>query len=307
MSKPNLQALRKALFSKLTQQNLDIYAKALANLPPLRADHIIFNREQVCFAAKNHLVSSGELERLRAVLLSFCPWKKGPFNIFGIEIDAEWRSDLKWQRLLPYVGSLEGQVVADIGCNNAYYMYRMLDLQPKLVMGFEPYAKHWFTFQLFQKLAPQKQLTLELFGAEHLDHFEQCFDSIFCLGILYHHTDPIGLLRKIYQSLKPGGQLFIDCQGIPGEGSYALFPQNRYAQARAIWFLPTQECLLNWLRRSQFRNIELIYSGELSTEEQRRTTWADVDSLEEFLDPKNPQLTVEGYPRPHRFYLKALR
>ena len=30
-----------------------------------------------------------------------------------------------------------------------------------------------------------------------------------------------------------------------------------------------------------------------------------IDSLQEFLDPEDPSLTVEGYPAPWRYYLIA--
>ena len=46
------------------------------------------------------------------------------------------------------------------------------------------------------------------------------------LSILYHHTDPVGLLKKMRQALAPGGKLIIDCQGIAGEESMCLVPEK---------------------------------------------------------------------------------
>ena len=241
------------------------------------------------------------LELLRA----FVPWKKGPFSLFGVDIDAEWRSDLKWQRLEPFVGPLAGKRVADIGCNNGYYMLRMAPYQPEVVVGFEPYGKYWYNFALLQSLAQAERLAFELLGVEHIHLFERFFDVVFCLGILYHHTDPVGILTKIRRSLRHGGKVIIDCQGIAGESSCALVPRGRYAGARGVWFLPTLACLENWLLRADFKVITPIWAGALTPEEQRATPWAPIASLADFMDPCDPTRTIEGYPAPQRFYLMA--
>ena len=58
--------------------------------------------------------------------LSWCFFVR---RLFGVDIDTEWRSDWKWDRIEPHLGvSLEGKVVADIGCANGYFMFRMLEV-----------------------------------------------------------------------------------------------------------------------------------------------------------------------------------
>jgi tRNA (mo5U34)-methyltransferase len=146
-------------------------------------------------------------------------------------------------------------------------------------------------------------LDFEMFGVEHVDHFSGVFDSIFCLGILYHHTDPVGLLRKMAKALRSRGRLFIDCQGIPGTDPVALTPAGRYAGAGGVWFLPTRSCLENWIRRAGFSRMTWIHAEPLSIEEQRTTEWAPVRSLADFLDPQDRSRTIEGYPAPQRFYV----
>lgn len=252
-------------------------------------------------------IAPADHNQLQRTLQTFCPWKKGPFQIFGQQIDAEWRSDLKWDRLLPHISSLEGRKVADIGCHNGYFMFRMMDQHPQRVIGFEPVLKHFWAFQMLQNLIQGDRLNFELLGVEHIHWFSRFFDSIFCLGILYHHTDPIGLLRKMHQALAPKGELIIDCQGIPGEMPVALTPKKRYAKAKGIWFLPTQSCLEHWIRRAGFQNIRIIFAEPLAVFEQRRTAWANIDSLAEFLNPEDPTQTIEGYPAPWRFYAIATK
>jgi tRNA (mo5U34)-methyltransferase len=241
--------------------------------------------------------------RLHTALKAFIPWKKGPFALAGHDIDAEWRSDWKWDRFWPYIRSLKGEVVADIGCNNGYYMYRMLAAGAKQVVGFEPMARHALNFELLQNLHPTPALDFEMLGVEHVDLFSGVFDTIFCLGILYHHTDPVDLLRKMAKALRYRGRLFIDCQGIPGDDPVALTPAGRYAGAGGIWFLPTRSCLENWIRRAGYTRITWIHAAALSTAEQRTTEWAPFKSLPEFLDLSDPSKTIEGYAAPERFYL----
>ena len=282
------------------------FLQAIENLPQFKSERCEIDQNEVEVGGVGEL-KSDEKDLFDRALKAFVPWKKGPFKLFGTSIDSEWRSDLKWERLKGHFSSLEGKRVADIGCHNGYFMFRMAAQNPELVIGFEPYAKHLINFQLIQQYAQVPNLAFELLGVEHIHLYPSFFDTVFCLGILYHHTDPVGLLRKIYRSLKPGGELIIDCQGIPGEDPHALVPSGRYARARGIWFLPTLSCLKNWLKRAQFRDIQCFYGQPLSTEEQRSSEWAPIDSLKEFLDPHDPSKTVEGYPAPWRFYVKVKR
>jgi len=77
---------------------------------------------------------------------------------------------------------------------------------------------------------------------------------------------------------------------------------------KGVYFLPTLETLKNWLTRTRFNRIEVFFSEPLSTEEQRITDWAKVNtSLNESLDPNDKSKTIEGYEAPHRFYLRARR
>ena len=195
--------------------------------------------------------------------------------------------------------------MADIGCHNGYFMYRMLKDKPKHIIGFEPVGKHWFNFHMLNDLLAPNQLSFELFGVEHMELFENSFDTIFCLGILYHHTDPIGLLRQMKKALKPKGELWIDCQGIAGDEPVAYMPDGKYTGARGFWFLPTTSCLINWVKRAGFQHSLVVFDEKLQPEEQRPSKWAPIKSLENFLDPHDTTKTIEGHPAPKRIYLRA--
>ena len=119
------------------------------------------------------------------------------------DLDSEWQSHLKWNRILPYCSDLKGKTIADLGCHNGYFMFRMLPLKPKMVIGFEPYVKNWHTFKLLQTFTKVGHIFFEPYGVEHIHNFRKVFDTVFCLGLLYHLTDPLGALKKIHSSLKP--------------------------------------------------------------------------------------------------------
>lgn len=285
----------------LVTPKMAAYADAVEAIPNV-PDSYLCNQDGVVQFKSHSVLTAEQKQAIEVALKTFIPWKKGPFNIFGTAIDAEWRSDLKWQRLEPSLGRLTGQTICDIGSHNGYFMFRMLDHQPKCIIGLEPFAKLHFAFDMLKSWIPQQPVWQEMLGVENIDLFEKCFDTIFCLGILYHHTDPVGILRKIRKALKANGRLILDCQGIPGEDSSALVPKNRYCGARGIWFLPTQSCLHNWVKRSGFQSVSTIFAEPLSTNEQRPTAWAPIKSLANFLHPQQPNLTIEGYPAPWRFY-----
>ena len=85
------------------------------------------------------------LERLRAEpeneqvrrdqLLSLSPWRKGPFELGGVAIDSEWRSNLKWDRVKDKIAPLQDRAVLDVGSGNGYYTLQMQDAGARTVIG----------------------------------------------------------------------------------------------------------------------------------------------------------------------------
>ena len=67
-----------------------------------------------------------------------------------------------------------------------------------------------------------------------------------------------------------------------------------------VWLLPTLAELATWLRRTGFRDVEIVDTAITTTEEQRSTEWMRFESLAEALDPNDPGKTVEGWPAPRR-------
>lgn len=271
----------------------------------LQAQFTDFNNNAVTIGKADEL-NEKDRRLVHETMRSFMPWRKGPFDVFGIEIDAEWQSWRKWDRLLPAMPDLAGKVVADIGCNNGYYMFRMLPHKPRCVVGLEPFLQHYYCFKTLRNLARADELFIELMGVEDVSLFPTCFDVVFLMGIIYHRISPVEMLREIRAAMQPGGVLIIESQAIPGEEPMALFPEERYAKVPGTYFVPTASCLRNWLTRTGFAKVEIFCSHPMSSDEQRKTEWMTFESYDDFLDPRNPSLTVEGYPAPLRVFLRAV-
>lgn len=257
--------------------------------------------------SSSQAITPQDLQRLDSIAESLIPWRKGPFQILDLEIDTEWRSNLKWDRIKSALGDLAGKRVLDVGCGNGYYMFRASELGPELVLGLDPSVPFLLQFEFVQHFAQIPGLQIELLGAEHLRFFKAAFDVILCMGILYHQKNPIEILRQAFQTLRPGGSAIIESQIIPGDDPVALFPEDRYAKARNVFFVPTVTCLTHWIKRAGFSKVETLSVDNTSLDEQRKTRWSTFESLEDFLDPADSSLTVEGYPAPRRAAMIAYR
>ena len=247
-----------------------------------------------------HKLTSQQEAIIQQMILQLIPWRKGPFSLCGFEIDSEWRSNLKWDRAEPALGSLNGKRILDVGCANGYYMFRASSQQPELVVGFDPSERNYLQFEFIQSLVRQKNLSFKMLGVEHCELFPDFFDVVICMGVIYHQRNPLAAIEQLRSALRPGGLLLLETQAIPGEESIAFFPPERYAKLRNVFFVPTVACLTSWLTRLGFVDVSVISLVPANTEEQRRTNFAPDESLAEFLDPSEPTLTREGHPAPLR-------
>ncbi len=247
-----------------------------------------------------------ETKRLiKEIAWAMRPWRKGPFEILDTFIDSEWQSFIKYNLLEPYF-DLEGKDVADIGCNNGYYMFRMLTHNPRSLIGFDPSPLFKTQFDLLNHFI-QSPICYELLGVEHLPFYGKRFDVIFCLGVLYHRSDPVAMLKWLKQGLKEGGEIFLDTFYIEGDEPVALCPGATYAKIPNVYFVPTIKALQNWCEKAGFGYFELLATKPTTFEEQRKTEWIVGESLETFLDPKDRSKTIEGYPAPRRVYVRLRR
>jgi tRNA (mo5U34)-methyltransferase len=245
-------------------------------------------------------LTSLEQQQLEQNLRSLHPWRKGPYNLFGIHMETEWRSDWKWNRLKDHIAPLKHRTVLDIGCGNGYHCWRMLGAGAKAVIGVDPMLLNVMQFLAIKKLHGDAPIHVLPLGIEHIPAGLKAFDTVFSMGVLYHRRSPIDHLMELRDVLQSGGELVLETLVIDGKLGEMLLPEDRYARMRNVWFLPSCAMLESWLRRCGFKNIRLVDVTTTRTEEQRSTDWMRFHSLKDFLDPENPHLTTEGLPAPKR-------
>ncbi|WP_295419642.1 tRNA 5-methoxyuridine(34)/uridine 5-oxyacetic acid(34) synthase CmoB [Sulfurovum sp.] len=298
----NLNSVREERQKWLTWKNIKPYQEAIKALPEYPHAKVTLGNS-IEIQIEN--LSNEEAEQIKQTALLMKPWRKGPFGINDLFIDSEWQSQIKYNLLEPHF-DLRDKIVGDIGCNNGYYLFRMLSQSPKKLIGFDPSAIYYSQFQFINHFV-KSNIVYELLGVEHVAFYEHKFDTLFCLGVLYHRSDPVAMLKSLFKGLNKGGELILDTFMIDGEEEIALTPKDRYSKIPNIYFVPTVNALKNWCCRAGFESVEVLEIMKTESKEQRKTEWIDTQSLEDFLDPNDPEKTVEGYPAPKRVYIKAIK
>ncbi len=280
--------------------HLPAWLRLIDETPSIPTHHRNLNQDVVEIGLSPDI--SSELRKtILQSLRGLMPWRKGPFNLFGIHIDSEWHSDWKWRRLENHIQPLKNRKVLDVGSGNGYFCWRMLGAQAQLIIGIDPLMLNVMQFRIVRKIYGNNPpvYTLPL-GIEDLPVKLNLFDTVFSMGVLYHRRSPIDHLLELKACLRPGGELVLETLIIDGNLGESLVPEGRYANMRNVWFIPSCATLFSWLTRCGYRNIRLVDITVTTQEEQRTTTWMPSQSLSDFLDLNNPTLTCEGLPAPKR-------
>lgn len=301
-----VEALEKA--SSKPDGNLKIWQSALENMPEIPYGKLFTDRSAVSIVSEaGNCPSDQQLKILKESLKQLCPWRKGPFSIFDIFIDSEWRSDMKWQRVAKAISPLKNRKILDIGCGNGYYMFRMLSEQPELVIGADPSMLFLAQFSAVARYAGEIPVFLLPLGFEELPQETSFFDTVFSMGVFYHRRSPFDFLRSLRMMLRPEGELVLETLIIDGDENSVLVPPDRYARMNNVWFLPSAKAMEAWLKKAGFKGVKTVDVSVTTIEEQRTTEWMPGESFECCLSKADKTLTVEGLPAPVRAVFTATR
>ena len=293
---------------------METFCAPFLNVPFLSEDLLIplLERPQVCnrflspqakrWSETLALLDSGESD-LETALMQLKPWRKGPYRLSNMTLDAEWNCFLKWNRMQSVLTDLSGQVVLDIGCNSGFFMFELVRYQPKWILGIDPASIYWYQFQLIQRYYKKRNVFMLPFGFDVLPDLKISYDLILCMGILYHHVEPLSLLKLMKNHLKTGGKIILETLILDQADDTVLKPSGRYARMKNVFFIPTISVLQSWCAEAGFEKVEVVDVSETSSEEQRVTKWSSGQSLDSFLCLSDSSKTVEGYPRPVRAML----
>lgn len=274
----------------------------LENLPEMTATYLDIATN---ITAKNeNSVDRKEKSRIKMLLKCFMPWRKGPFSVYGIYVNSEWQSHWKWNRIINHLPSLKNHTVLDVGCSNGYYLWRMLGAGAKMVVGIDPNLLFLFQFKAICKLIGRHKSKMHFLpiSINSMPSLES-FNMVFSMGMLYHQKSPLEHLLKLKNQIVSRGNLILETIVLNGDKNSVFTPVGRYAGMRNVYFVPSIAALKIWLTKCGFIDIKVISHYTTSITEQRRTTWINSQSLQDFLS--DDFHTIEGYPRPVRAAILA--
>jgi len=241
-------------------------------------------------------------ELLMEALRKLIPWRKGPFMFNELSLESEWNGDIKWQRITKYIKPLKNKRVLDVGAGNGYFTLRMAMEGAKRTLGIEPFLLFNYQFRAIKSMikSPLNAILLPV-KLEDMPK-KPIFDTVFSMGVLYHQRDHMAHLSQLHEMMAPDAELVIETLVVEDPEDYVLVPKGRYAQMRNVYSIPSIKTLKSWLNDANFNNVRVVDVNKTTTEEQRKTAWIGENgaSLEDFLDPLDDSLTIEGYPAPTR-------
>ena len=288
------------------QKDLSVAISQLTN----GITNITCNIKEIISFNNLHQINSDNLQK---VLVNLKPWRKGKFNFQNINVDSEWDSYLKWQRLKNHL-NFNNKTVLDIGAANGYFSLQILNHNPKFVLGLDRTINYYLQYFLLAKLIRSSNINnknkfamLPLTFENYIKSTTYKFDIILSMGVFYHSKSPIEHLLNIKNRLVRGGKLLLETLYIDGDENTLLIPSARYAKMKNVWLIPSIAMLKTLLHRCNFSDIKIIDTSTTDNLEQRATKWSSEKSLEDFLDAKNSDLTSEGYPRPKRVIITATK
>ena len=285
-------------YGQVKDKRIENWKKIISNLPLINTTKVdLLNGISV-----QGKWDSKDKQRTEEDLMQLVPWRKGPFMIQDIFIDAEWQSNMKWERVLDLNIELKGKNILDVGSGNGYYGFRMLGKGAEFVVCLEPNVSHLTQFLVLNHFIKSDRIKMVPRRIEEISFLDKCFDLVFSMGVLYHQRNPESHLNLLASHLKEGGQIILETLIVPDEYGQALIPKSSYANMSNVWFIHSRKGLEDLINKSGLKILKMGPSVKTMPEEQRATKWMPfrslVDGLSQGLDR-----TVEGLPGPDRVVL----
>ena len=285
-------------YGQVKDKRIEEWKKIISNLPLMNLTKVnLINGITV-----RGKWDSKDRKRTEEDLMQLVPWRKGPFTIQDIFIDAEWQSSMKWKRILELDIELKGKNILDVGSGNGYYGFRMLGKGAEFVICLEPNVTHLTQFLALNHFINSDRIRMVPQRIEEISFSDECFDLVFSMGVLYHQRNPGNHLNLLASHLKEEGQIILETLIAPDEYGQALIPKSTYANMSNVWFIHTRKGLEDLVNDSGLKILQIGSSVKTTPVEQRATKWMPFRSLVDGLDQALDR-TVEGLPSPDRVVL----
>ena len=107
---------------------------------------------------------------------------------------------------------------------------------------------------------------LSLYDCNSEEFFDR-FDIVYFPGVLYHLSDPLLALRILFNSLKVGGKILIESEGVEREEPFCRFDGSLIYRAGTKdnltrtgwnWFVPSPSALHRMMREAGFDDIDTL-------------------------------------------------
>ena len=277
--------------------NIPKWSQAIATIDALPKGQVVLKQPYISIHQDDI-----DSKSLKEALQKLRPWRKGPFMINDLMLESEWNGNMKWQRITKHIKPLKNKRVLDVGAGNGYFTLRMAMEGANRALGIEPFLLFNYQFRAIKSMiaSPLNALLLPI----KLEEMPKAplFDTVFSMGVLYHQKDHMEHLHQLQEMMAPDAELVIETLVVEGSEDDILVPRDRYAKMRNVYSIPSIKTLKSWLNDANFNNIRVVDVNKTTTAEQHKTPWIGENgaSLEDFLDPLDDSLTIEGYPAPKR-------
>ena len=99
-------------FENIHHGDFQKWSNVINELPSVSSSVIDLNKGNIVIGKKSDC-SNSERKLIKKQLKQLMPWRKGPYSLFGIYINSEWRSDMKWIRLQDDIKPLKNKLVLE--------------------------------------------------------------------------------------------------------------------------------------------------------------------------------------------------
>ena len=251
-------------YGQVKDKRIENWKKIISNLPLINTTKV----DLVDGITVQGKWDSKDKQRTEEDLMQLVPWRKGPFTIQDIFIDAEWQSNMKWERVLDLNIELKGKNILDVGSGNGYYGFRMLGKGAEFVICLEPNVSHLTQFLALNHFINSNRIRMVPLRIEEISFFDKCFDLVFSMGVLYHQRNPENHLNILTSHLNEGGQIILETLIAPDEYGQALIPKSSYANMSNVWFIHTRKGLEDLINKSGLKILKMGSSVKTMPEEQ---------------------------------------
>jgi len=132
-------------------------------------------------------------------------------RINGYNPDKDWQFKMWRAMQIADNGGLTGKRVLDIGANDGFFTVAAFKAGASEVTAID---MDWSTYpQNLQYASQAWQVAPRIIKADFRTYdFQQRYDVIFFLGVLYHLEDVFGCMLKLNQLLEPQGEIYLETQ-----------------------------------------------------------------------------------------------